>query len=218
MSILQLKPHIFSIGVQNPSLRVFDIIMRTDYGTTYNAYLVKGEKTALIETVHGNFFDEYLENLKNTIPLEQIDYLILNHTEPDHSGSVGKLLKVCPNLKVLATAPAQKYLSAIVNAPFSAVTVKNGEQLDLGGVTLQFVVSPMLHWPDSMFTWCPEEKTLFTCDFLGRIIASQGCWIDLSHIRKNTNRPLRAIMTRFSAPSSRLFWRGLIRLRRSART
>ena len=167
MSILQLKPHIFSIGVQNPSLRVFDIIMRTDYGTTYNAYLVKGEKTALIETVHGNFFDEYLENLKNTIPLEQIDYLIFNHTEPDHSGSVGKLLKVCPNLKVLATAPAQKYLSAIVNAPFSAVTVKNGEQLDLGGVTLQFVVSPMLHWPDSMFTWCPEEKTLFTCDFLG---------------------------------------------------
>jgi len=167
MSIMQLCPRVFSVGVQNPALRVFDIIMRTEYGTTYNAYLVKGEKTALIETVHGRFFDEYLENLKSAAPLEQIDYLILNHTEPDHSGSVGRLLQECPGLKVFATAPAQKYLSAIVNAPFSAVAVKNGDTLDLGGATLQFIVSPMLHWPDSMFTWCAEEKTLFTCDFLG---------------------------------------------------
>jgi len=89
MSTTKITENICSIGVQNPALRVFDIIMQTEYGTSYNAYIVKGtEKTALIETVHLSFFDEYIENIAAVTDINKIDYLILNHTEPDHSGSV----------------------------------------------------------------------------------------------------------------------------------
>lgn len=168
MSSKPLTDRICSVGVQNPALRVFDIIMNTEFGTTYNAYAVRGDtKTALIETVHLTFFDEYLENLAEVTDVTKVEYLVLNHTEPDHSGSVKKLLALNPTIKIVATNPGHKYLAAIVNTPYDAVVVKDGDTLDLGGVTLSFIPAPMLHWPDSMFTWCAEEKVLFSCDFLG---------------------------------------------------
>jgi len=168
MSTKKITENICSIGVQNPSLRVFDIIMETEYGTSYNAYFVKGtEKTALIETVHLSFFDEYIENIKAVTDINKIDYLILNHTEPDHSGSVKKLLALNPNITVVASNPGHKYLAAITNTTYKAMVAKDGEALDLGGITLKFIMAPLLHWPDSMFTWCEERKVLFSCDFLG---------------------------------------------------
>jgi len=168
MSTLAVTPLISSIGVQNPTLRVFDIIMETEYGTSYNAYLARGtEKTALVEAVHAAFFDEYLENIRSLADVRQIDYLILNHTEPDHSGCVAKLLEINPDITVVATGPGHKYLAAIVNRPYRALTAAAGQSIDLGGLTLSFIPAPLLHWPDSMFTWCPEEKALFSCDFLG---------------------------------------------------
>ncbi|MEI6578279.1 MAG: FprA family A-type flavoprotein [Eubacteriales bacterium] len=168
MSTAKITENICSIGVQNPALRVFDIIMQTEYGTSYNAYIVKGtEKTALIETVHLSFFDEYIENISTVTDIKKIDYLILNHTEPDHSGSVKKLLKLNPNITVVASNPGHKYLAAITNTSYKAMIAKDGDVLDLGGITLKFFMAPLLHWPDSMFTWCEEEKALFSCDFLG---------------------------------------------------
>jgi len=168
MSTEKITGKICSVGVQNPALRVFDIIMKTEFGTTYNAYLVKGaEKSALIDTVHLSFFDEYIENISAVTDIGTVDYLVLNHTEPDHSGSVKKLLELNPNITVIATNPGHKYLAAIVNAPYNARLAKDGEELDLGGITLNFISAPLLHWPDSMFTWCKEEKVLFSCDFLG---------------------------------------------------
>ena len=167
MSAIQLRESIWSVGVLNPSLRVFDIVMESKYGTSYNAYLLTGEKNVLIETVHKDFFDEYLANIRSVVPLESIDYLIMDHTEPDHSGSVAALLEVCPNLTVLCSAPAKKYLEAIANRTFPCTVVKDGDTLDLGDRTLHFLSAPLLHWPDSMFTWDPANKTLFTCDFLG---------------------------------------------------
>ncbi|OJU16527.1 MAG: MBL fold hydrolase [Clostridiales bacterium 43-6] len=167
MSTLQLKEKIYSVGVLNPALRVFDIIMTAEYGTSYNAYLIKGEKTALVETVHESFFDEYLENLQNLCDVTKIDYLIMNHTEPDHSGSIHRLLALCPGLEIISSVAAQKYLTSIVNVPFRSRIVKQGDTLDLGGMTLSFHPSPFLHWPDSMFTYESTTKTVFTCDFLG---------------------------------------------------
>ncbi len=168
MSTKIITDNIYSVGVQNPALRVFDIIMQTEYGTSYNAYFIKGtKKSALIETVHLTFFDEYLENIAELADVSKIDYLILNHTEPDHSGSVKKLLAINPNITVIASNPGHKYLSAITNEPCKAMIVKGGETIDLGGITLEFIMAPLLHWPDSMFTWCKEEKALFSCDFFG---------------------------------------------------
>lgn len=164
----QLKENIYYIGVINPNLRVFDIIMKTDYGTTYNSYLVKGEKIALVETVHDRFSEVFMANLAELTTPDKIDYIIMNHTEPDHSGSIAKLLKINPNIIVVGSAAAIKNVSNITNMEFKSLVVKTGDKLELGnGMDMEFIISPNLHWPDSMFTYLPESKTIFTCDFLG---------------------------------------------------
>lgn len=168
MPTLELKKDLFYAGTFNPSLRVFDIVMKTEYGTTYNSYIVKGkDKIALIECNHEKFFDEMCENIASSIGDTPIDYVVLNHTEPDHSGSLSALINKYPNITVLCSQAAAVYLKNIVNAPFNVHIVKDGETLDLGGKTLNFIMAPFLHWPDSMFTYCPEDKSVFTCDFLG---------------------------------------------------
>ncbi len=167
MSAIKFKKNVYSVGVLNPALRVFDIVMEARYGTSYNAYLITGEKNVLIDTVHEPFFSEYLDNIQSVIDISKIDYLIMNHTEPDHSGSVAKLLQLNPNITVYCTTAAKMYLSAITNADFKCVTVKQGEKLNIGGEELEFIVAPLLHWPDSMFTYMASTKMLFTCDFLG---------------------------------------------------
>ena len=167
MSAIKLKENLWSVGVLNPSLRVFDIVMESKYGTSYNAYLLTGEKNVLIETVHTDYFEEYLDNIRQVIPVEDVDYLIMNHNEPDHSGSVAKLLAVCPKLQVLATKAGKKHLEDITNLSLPCRVVGAGDTLDLGDRVLEFIPAPMLHWADSMFTWDPKDKTLFTCDFLG---------------------------------------------------
>jgi len=167
MANIKIKDGIWSVGVINPNLRVFDIVMKTEYGTTYNSYLIQGEKNVLIDTVHHRFLDEYVENIESIIPITEIDYIVLNHTEPDHSGSLAEILKINPNITVIASAPAIKYLGAITNADFKRMTVKTGDKLDIGGMNLEFVTAPLLHWPDSMFVYIPEKRVVFTCDFLG---------------------------------------------------
>ena len=173
MAAYKISDKIYSVGVQNPDLRVFDIIMATKYGTSYNSYIVKGNEVALIEASHADFEGVYEANIREVVDPAEIRYVILNHTEPDHSGALRDILKLCPNATVLATAVALNYLKNIVNEPFNSRPVKDGEVLDLGGVKLNFTVSPLLHWPDSMFTYCPEEKTLFSCDVFGSHYSSE---------------------------------------------
>ena len=170
MSAIKLREGIWSVGILNPALRVFDIVMESKYGTSYNAYLLTGEKNVLIETVHLDYWDEFVSNVEEVLPLEQVDYLIMNHTEPDHSGSVARLLERCPNLTVLCTTSAKKFLTAIANRALPCRVVKDGDTLDLGNKVLHFLTAPLLHWPDSMFTWDPVDRTLFTCDFLGPLL------------------------------------------------
>lgn len=169
MSVIKIKEGIYSVGVLNPGMRTFDVIMRTEYGTSYNAYLVKGEKTALIETVHPRCFDEYFENIKSIVDPSTIDYIIMNHNEPDHSGSLASLLEASPQIKVITSAAGAIYLKEITNkTDINIKTVKDGETLDLGcEKILKFISAPFLHWPDSMFTWLENDKVAFTCDFLG---------------------------------------------------
>ncbi|MEG1857592.1 MAG: FprA family A-type flavoprotein [Pseudoflavonifractor sp.] len=167
MGTIMLSKNLYSVGVCNPGLRVFDIVMCSPYGTSYNAYLLTGEKNVLIETVHADFWDEYRANIETVLPLEQIDYLIMNHNEPDHSGSVARLLEACPNLTILCTQAGKKHLEDITNRTLPCRVVKQGDTLDLGDRVLEFIPAPMLHWADSMFTWSPKDAVLFTCDFLG---------------------------------------------------
>lgn len=169
MAINKIIEDVYSVGVLNPNLRVFDIVMETQYGTSYNSYIVKGSThTALVETTHLTFFDVYLENLREVIEIEKIDYLIMNHNEPDHSGAIHELLKLAPDLKIVVSQAGAVYLKNIVNEnKINFHIVKDGDTIDLGGKTLSFINAPFLHWPDSMFTYMPEDNLLFTCDFFG---------------------------------------------------
>ena len=166
--MIELKNDIFYVGVKDPTLRVFDIIMETEYGTTYNAYLVRGEKTALIETAHEKLTDSYIENIEEIMPVSEIDYLICNHTEPDHSGSVKKILELNPDIEVIGSIAAIKNLKEITNMTFKETVAKEGAQLDLGaGKVLTFYMVPNLHWPDTMVTYIERDKVLFSCDIFG---------------------------------------------------
>lgn len=163
-----IRDNIYSVGVQNPELEVFDIIMKTPRGTSYNAFLVKGsEKTALIETAKEGFLDTYLNNINAIMPFEEVDYLIINHTEPDHAGIIPDLIKRNSKLEVIGTTSAITFISHIINQPFKSRVVKKGDTLSLGDRELSFYPMPNLHWPDTMFTFDSLSRGLFTCDFLG---------------------------------------------------
>lgn len=179
MQAVQIKDEAYLVGVQDPNLKVFDIIMTTEQGTTYNAYLVKGsEKIALIETVKEKYFDEYLADLQKIVDLSKIDFLVMNHTEPDHSGSVEKLLKKIPGITVVGSNTAIRFLKEITNSKFKFQEVAHHDELDLGGKTLQFISAPFLHWPDSMYTYLKEECILFSCDSFGSHFADPGIFND----------------------------------------
>ncbi len=175
MNTLELAKGLVWVGVQDPELRVFDIIMHTEFGTTYNSYLLKGEKkTALFETCKLKFWDEYRNKLDAALAGSRLDYLVMNHTEPDHAGTVEKLIERYPGLVIVATGTAVSFLREIVNRDFASLAVGEGDSLDLGGRTLQFMVLPQLHWPDTMYTYVPECKALFTCDSFGSHYSHEG--------------------------------------------
>lgn len=179
MKAVQIKEGVYWVGALNPDLRVFDIVMETKYGTTYNAYMVKGEKVALIETVKAGFEDQLLGRLAGVVNPEDVDYIVLNHTEPDHSGALGRLLEEMPRAQVVGTRAAIMFLSQMLNAEFNHKVVGHGDEIDLDGKTLRFISAPFLHWPDSMFTYLPEDKALFTCDAFGCHYCSEKVFNDL---------------------------------------
>lgn len=168
MRALKLREGFYWTGIIDDTLRVFDIIMYTEFGTTYNSYVMKaGDKVVLFETAKEKFFDQYLENLKEIIDVGHIDYLVVSHTEPDHAGSVERLLDYSPQMKILATGCAIGFLKEIVNRDFVAIPVKDNQTMEIGGKTLRFMVVPNLHWPDTMYTFIEEEQILVTCDSFG---------------------------------------------------
>lgn len=177
---LEVTKDVYWTGALDKKLRVFDIVMTTEYGTSYNSYIVKGsEKTAVVETAKDCFFDEFLERVRAVADPAKLDYLIVDHTEPDHSGSVEKFLDLNPEITIVGSVSAIKFLGEITNRKFNSMVVKEGDRLDLGGKTLSFVSAPFLHWPDSMYTYLEEEKVLFTCDSFGCHYADDRVFNDL---------------------------------------
>ena len=171
---LKLRENFYWAGILDDTLRVFDIIMYTEFGTTYNSYIYKaGDKVILFETVKAKFFDDYLKELKEITDVTKIDYLVVNHTEPDHAGSVEKLLELNPQLKIIATPTAVSFLQNIVNRDFCSIAVRDEQEMQIGNITLRFLHVPNLHWPDTMYTYIEEEQALVTCDSFGSHYASE---------------------------------------------
>lgn len=176
---MEISNNVFYVGVQDKNLRVFDVIMEAKHGTSYNAYLVKGtQKNALIETVKNEFCNEYISNIEKYVKITEIDYLIVNHTEPDHAGAVSRILQLNPNIVVCGTKMAIDFVRNIVNFDFKSEVLTANDSLELGNKQLKFFAFPMLHWPDSMYTYIKEDKMLFTCDSFGVHYSSEKIFND----------------------------------------
>ena len=174
----QLKSNIYLVGAIDWDRRLFDELIPLPDGTSYNAYLVKGkEKTALIDTVDSAMADVLIENL-NQLKIKNIDYVIANHAEQDHSGSLPQILEIYPNAKVVVTPKCKDMLMDLLLIPESKfITVDDGSSISLGDKTLEFIHAPWVHWPETMFTYLKEDKILFTCDFLGSHLATSDLFV-----------------------------------------
>jgi flavorubredoxin len=139
MSTLEVTKDLYWVGVLDHKLRVFDVVMETEYGTSYNSYILKtSTHTVLFETAKLKFMDEFISNLREVCNPEEIDYIVVDHTEPDHVGSLEKLLDIAPKAKIVASQIAINFLTDICNREIPSIVVKDKEELVLGNYTLQF--------------------------------------------------------------------------------
>ncbi len=169
------------MGAPDPQLRIFDIIMKADHGTSYNSYLItSGDKVAVIDAVKAPFYQDFIGNIRSLVDPKDIAYVVVNHTEPDHSGSLSRLLEDAPGARVVCDRQCKNFVKNIINRDVDPILVGDGDSLDLGkGVELSFVHAPFLHWPDTMFTYLKKEGVLFPCDFLGAHHSDERLFDDL---------------------------------------
>ena len=179
MHNLEILPKIYSVGAVDWDVHNFHgHTYTTKRGTTYNAYLILDEKVALVDTVYGPFTDELIENIRQIIPVEKIDYVIANHVETDHSGALPQIIKLCPKAKVVGTEKCKEGLYKHYYGNWDFQVVHTGDKINLGRKTLSFIEAPMIHWPDSMFTYCPEDQLLMPNDAFGQHYATSGRFDD----------------------------------------
>ena len=165
---IEIAEKLHWVGVRHPDLKVFDDLFPTHNGTTYNSYLIQGSKlTVLIDTVKEPFSEEFFRKVSEQIAPEQIDAVVVSHTEPDHSGALIHLLERNPDLLVYCSKAAENFLKQLLNRDFKSRIVSDGDELDLGGRTLRFLLTPYLHWPDTIFSYLIEDEILFPCDAFG---------------------------------------------------
>lgn len=165
--ILRVTDDVTWIGVLDPDLITFDVVMETRYGTTYNSYFIRADQKCVIETTKAPFRDIFLAKVKEVTDPAEIRYIVLDHTEPDHSGTLKDLLLIAPHATVVGSGNAIRYLGDQLGMEFPRRIVKDGDTLDLGNKTLRFIGAPNLHWPDSIYTYMEEDQVLFTCDSFG---------------------------------------------------
>jgi flavorubredoxin len=160
---------VFWVGVKDWSRRIFDALIPLPQGTTYNSYLVKGKNaTALVDTVNPGFEKELEGKINQVSDASKLDYVIMNHAEPDHAGSIPYVMETARKAVLVTSEKGAKMAQTFYGVPESRVkTVKEGGRIELGGKTLEFIDAPWQHWPETMFTYLVEDKILFPCDFFG---------------------------------------------------
>ncbi|MDO9528866.1 MAG: FprA family A-type flavoprotein [Syntrophales bacterium] len=195
----QLKQNIYSVGAIDWDRRLFDELIPLPDGTSYNAYLIKGgEKTVLIDTVNPTMAGVLSKNLSQ-LGIEHIDYIVANHAEQDHSGSLPQVLDLYPDAQVVCTPKCKDLLMALLLIPENKfLTVEDGETLSLGEKTLEFIHSPWVHWPETMVTYLREENILFSCDFFGSHLATSNLFVtDEGRVYEAAKRYYAEIMMPF---------------------
>ncbi|MCK4453563.1 FprA family A-type flavoprotein [candidate division WOR-3 bacterium] len=199
MTVRQIKPGVYTVGSIDWDRRLFDELIPLPDGTTYNSYLIKGnEKTALIDTVDPPKENELFDNLKK-LDVNNIDYVIANHAEQDHSGTIPKILKAFPNAKAVTNAKCKGMLMDLLLIPEdNFIVVNDADTLSLGNKTLQFIMAPWVHWPETMLTYLQEDKILFPCDFFGSHLATSDLYAtDEARVYEAAKRYYAEIMMPF---------------------
>ena len=177
--MMKISDKIYSVGVNDTDKVLFEGLWSLPYGVSYNSYLVVDEKVALIDTVECGFEDEFRANIYEAIGSRDIDYLVVNHMEPDHSSLVGYMLDRYPQMTVIANAKTLPMLKGYYNVPQERVhVVTEGDEVSLGSCSLKFYMVPMVHWPETMVTWLDDEKTVFSGDAFGTFGAVDGPIVD----------------------------------------
>ena len=199
MAVKEIKKDIFFVGAIHWDRRLFDELIPLPAGTSYNAYIIKGnEKIALIDTVDPATEAQLLTNLK-ILGINRIDYVISNHAEQDHSGSIPAILKLFPEAKVVTNEKCQRFLQDLLHIPETRfITINDGDTLSLGKKTLKFVFTPWVHWPETMVTYLVEDKILFSCDFFGSHLATSQLFVkDDPKVLEDAKRYYAEIMMPF---------------------
>ena len=200
--VTEIKEGVFWVGVVDWGLRRFHgHELSTHRGSSYNAYLILDEKNTLIDTVYGPFAGEMLGRIRQVIDPSRIDYLIANHVETDHSGSIPQVLQLAPQAKVFCTQKGKEGLQKHYFGDWDFQVVKTGDELKLGKRTLQFLEAPMLHWPDSMFTYVKEEALLLPNDAFGQHLATTERFtdeVDEGIVMEEATKYFANILTPFS--------------------
>ncbi len=195
----QVTPDVFAVGAIDWDRRLFDEIIPLPDGTSYNAYLIKGsEKTALIDTVDPPKCDELLINLAE-LGVQKIDYVIANHAEQDHSGSLPTILQLFPDAKLVTNSKCKSMLIDLLEIDEQKfMVVEDGQEISLGNKTLKFLLTPWVHWPETMSTYLPEDKILFSCDFFGSHLATSELFAtDMEKVIECNKRYYAEIMMPF---------------------
>ncbi|MFH1231731.1 MAG: FprA family A-type flavoprotein [Planctomycetota bacterium] len=195
----EIKPNIYSVGAIDWDRRLFDELIPLPEGTSYNSYLIKGsEKTALIDTVDPTKESVLIENLK-ALGIKHIDYVISHHGEQDHSGAIPKVLEVYPDAKVVTNQKCKEMLKDLLLIPDNKfIGVKDRETISLGDKTLEFILTPWVHWPETMVTYLKEDKILFSCDFFGSHLATSELYVtDEPLVYRSAKRYYAEIMMPF---------------------
>ena len=202
MALQELKKGIYSVGAKDWDRRIFDELIPLPDGTSYNSYLIKGgKKTALIDTVDPEKKDELFTNLQK-LKVKKIDYIIANHAEQDHSGSIPELLAKYPDTKVVTNQKCKLFLQDLLYIQENKfLVIEDGETLSLGDKTLEFIFTPWVHWPETMATYLREDKILFSCDLFGSHFATSNLFVkDIPKVIEDAKRYYAEIMMPFRIP------------------
>ena len=176
--MIEIKNNVYYVGVNDRNKAKFEGLWPLPEGVSYNSYLIVDDKVALIDTVDLAFFPQFLDNIREVIGDRPIDYIVINHMEPDHSGSMALMRKYYPNVEVVGNKKSFNLLKGFYGPPFKEIEVKNGDEISLGKHNLKFFITPMVHWPETMMTLDLTDNILFSGDAFGCFGALNGGVLD----------------------------------------
>ena len=208
MPSVELRPDVFWIGLNDRTTDLFEGIWPvSEAGVTYNSYVIRDEKNAIVDLAKGFKTDEYFELLESVVPLDAIDYIVINHMEPDHTGAIRALSRIPGRCTLLATEKAREMLAAYYGITENIRTVADGEELVLGRRTLKFVHTPFVHWPETMVTYDVTDRILFSCDAFGGYGTLPGTMFDdqvadLLYYEREALRYYVNIVAKYSTPTA----------------